>query len=121
MSLPRIMLALFLALALAGAPVVQALAMAAASTPGSAGMHASHATQQNDVASVSEPNQHNTCEQHDSCNGACCASCAQCFTAVPSLQLYTDVIRPVLTPSVLRLLFSSLIPLRDRPPRLLSV
>jgi hypothetical protein len=40
---------------------------------------------------------------------------------VPLFQLYTDVIRPVLTPSVHRLLFSSLISLRERPPRLFSL
>jgi hypothetical protein len=118
LSLARIALSLILALTLAGAPVVQALAMAAASAPGSAGMHAGHAAQPDDFAPALGHNQNkNPCAQHDSCNGTCCASCAQCVTGVPPLPLYTDVIRPVLTPSVHRLLFSSLIFLRERPPR----
>jgi len=121
MSLPRIALSLILTLTLAGAPVVQALAMATASAPDAAGMHASHANPHDDATVVLDHNQHdNSCAQHDSCNGACCANCAQCFTGASLFQLYTDVIRPVLTPSVHRLSFSSLISLRERPPRLLS-
>lgn len=122
MSLPRIALSLILTLALAGAPVVQALAMATAAAPDSAGMHAGHATQLDDSAAASSHNQNNnSCAQHDSCNGSCCANCAQCFTGVSLLPLHTDVIRPVLTPSVHRLSFSSLISLRERPPRLFSL
>lgn len=122
MSLPRIALSLILTLALAGAPVVQALAMAAASAPDSAGMHTGHTTKLDDSAAALSLNQNkNSCTQHDSCNGACCAYCAQCFTGAPLFQLYTDVIRPVLTPSVHRLLFSSLISLRERPPRAFSL
>jgi hypothetical protein len=121
MSLPRIALSLTLTLALAGAPVVQALAMTAAAMPGSTGMHAGHAAQLDDSASAINHDQNkNSCAQHDACNGACCANCAQCFTGAPPL-LHTDVIRPVLTPSVHRLLFSSLISLRERPPRLFSL
>ncbi len=122
MSLPRIALSLILTLALAGAPVVQALAMAAASAPGSAGMHAGHTAQPDAAAAAPNHNQHkNSCAQHDSCNGTCCANCAQCFTGVPPLPFLIDVIRPVLTPSVHRLSFSSLISLRERPPRLFSL
>jgi hypothetical protein len=122
MSLPRIALSLILTLALAGAPVVQALAMATASAPGSAGMHVGHVAQLDDSAPALSHNQHdNSCPQHDSCNGTCCANCAQCFTGVMMFQLHTDVIRPVLTPSVHRLSFSSLISLRERPPRLFSL
>ncbi|HJX16908.1 MAG TPA: hypothetical protein VJ437_01795 [Acidiferrobacterales bacterium] len=122
MSLPRIALSMILTLALAGAPVVQALAMATASAPDSAGMHAGHAAQQDAAAAATSHNQNNnSCVQHDSCNGACCANCAQCFTGAPPLPFLTDVIRPVLTPSVHRLTFSSLISLRERPPRLFSL
>jgi len=113
---------MILTLALAGAPVVQALAMATAAAPDSAGMHAGHATQLDDSAAASSHNQNNnSCAQHDSCNGSCCANCAQCFTGVSLLPLHTDVIRPVLTPSVHRLSFSSLISLRERPPRAFSL
>jgi len=122
MSLPRIALSLILTLTLAGAPVVQALAMAAASAPGSAGMHAGHAAQPDDSGPALSHNQNkNSCAQHDSCNGTCCASCAQCVTGVPPLPFLTDVLRPVLTPSVHRLMFSSLISLRERPPRAVSL
>jgi len=122
MSLPRIALSLILSLALAGAPVVQALAMAGSSPSHAAGIHAGHATQQDAAASAHNHKQHNSpCAQHDSCNGSCCASCAQCFTGVPPLQFHTDVMRPVLTPSVHRLSFSSLISLRERPPRAFSL
>jgi len=122
MPLPRIALSLILTLALAGAPVVQALAMAAASAPGSAGMHAGHMAQPDAAAAAISHNQNkNSCAQHDSCNGTCCANCAQCFTGVVSFPLHTDVIRPVLTPSVHRLSFSFLLSLRERPPRLLFV
>jgi hypothetical protein len=122
MFLPRIALSLILTLALAGAPVVQALAMAAASAPDAVGMHASHADQQDDASAVLDHSQHdNSCAQHDTCNGACCANCAQCFTGASLFQLYTDVFRPVLTPSVHSLSFSSLISLRERPPRVFSL
>jgi len=122
MSLPRIALSLILTLTLAGAPVVQALAMATATTPDVAGMHASHATQLDDSVTVASHNQHdNSCAQHEFCDGTCCANCAQSFTGVPPLPFLTDVIRPVLTPSVHRLSFSSLISLRERPPRVFSL
>ena len=122
MSLPRIALCLILTLTLSGAPVVQALAMATAATPDATGMHASHVAQLDDSVAVASHNQHeNSCAQHDSCDGTCCANCAQCFTGVPPLLFLTDVIRPVLTSSVQRLSFSSLISLRERPPRLFSL
>jgi len=122
MSLPRIALSLILTLALAGAPVVQALAMAAAAVPDAAGMHANHAAQYDDATAALDHDQHkNSCPQHDTCSGTCCANCAQCFTGATLFQLYTDVIRPVLTPSVHSLSFSSLISLRERPPRAFSL
>jgi len=122
MSLPRIVLSLILTLTLAGAPVAQALAMAGAAAPASTGMHVGHDAQLDDSAAASSHNQHdNSCAQHDFCDGTCCANCAQCFTGVSLLPLSTDVIRPVLTPSVHRLSFSSLISLRERPPRVFSL
>jgi hypothetical protein len=121
MSLPRIVLSLILTLTLAGAPVAQALAMAGAAAPASTGMHASHAAQLDDSVAVPSHDQHDSCAQHDFCDGTCCANCAQCFTGVPPLLFLTDVIRPVLTPSVHRLSFSPLISLRERPPRVFSL
>jgi hypothetical protein len=121
MSLPRFALSLFLTLALAGAPVVSPLAMAAAPAPGATGTHAGHATHHNDAAPTLKHDQSNSCAQHDFCDGSCCANCAQCFTGALSLQLQTDVIRPVLTPSAVRLAFGTLVSLRERPPRLFSL
>lgn len=114
MSLPRIALSLILTLALAAAPVMPALASASALD--SAGMHVGHATQFDAAAH----DQHKSCAQHDSCNGTCCVNCAHSFSGVVSIQLQSEVIRPVLTPSVQHLSFSCLFSLRDRPPRLLS-
>ena len=118
MSLPRFALSFVLTLALAGAPVVQVLAMAASSAPDSTGMHAGHGAQQHDAAPVFTNESHsNACAQHDLCDGSCCANCAQCFTGALSLLFYTDVVRPVLTPSVYRLAISTQVSLRERPPR----
>ena len=121
MSLPRFGLSLILTLALAAVPVVQALTMAASPAPDSAGMHAGHVVQHNDVAPALKHDQSNSCAQHNFCDGSCCANCAQCFTGAPPLQFHTDIIRPVLTPSVHRLSFSSLISPRERPPRIFSL
>ena len=122
MSLPRFALSFVLTLALAGTPVVQALAMAASSAPGSAGMHAGHGAQQHDAALVlKNGSRGNACAQHDLCDGSCCANCAQCFTGAPPLLFYTDVLHPTLTPSVHRLAFRILVALRERPPRIPSL
>lgn len=127
MSLPRIVLSLVLTVALSAAPVVQALAMAATSAPHASGLHASHADKNDyqidhNAASAHGHLQHkNACAKHDSCNDSCCVSCAHCFTGMSLLPLPSDVIRPVLTPSVYRLSFSAPIALRDRPPRVLSL
>ena len=127
MSLPRIVLSLVLTVALSAAPVAQALAMAASSAPQAAGLHASHADRDyynqidHDAASTHGHLQHsNSCVKHDSCNDSCCVSCTHCFTGMSLLPLPSDVIRPVLTPSVHRLSFSAPIAQRDRPPRVLS-
>ena len=122
MSLPRFALSFVLTLALAGTPVVQALAMAAAPAPGSTGMHAGHGAPRHDAAPVLKNESHGSaCAQHDLCDGSCCANCAQCFTGVPSPLFYTDVLRPALTPSTYSLAFRTLVALRERPPRMPSL
>jgi len=122
MSLPRFALSFVLTLALAGTPVVQALAMAAASAPDSAGMHAGHGAPQHDAAPVLKDGSHGSaCAQHDLCDGSCCANCAQCFTGALPLLFYTDVLHPALMPSVHRLTFRTLVSLRERPPRIFSL
>lgn len=62
--------------------------------------------------------------QHDACHGFCCMGCGHCtyctgaFYLAPSSVAYFQA---VLTPHVTRLLSSSLLTLRERPPRVLSV
>ena len=121
MSLPRFALPFVLTLALAGAPVVQALAMAASSAPDSVGAHAGHGSpQHHDAALLKHDSHNNACAQHDLCDGSCCATCAQCVTGVSLLLFHADVFHPVLTPSEYRLAFRTLVAQHERPPRLLS-
>lgn len=121
MSSPRLALAFVLTLTLAGAPVMQTLAMAASSVPDAAGAHASHGSPPPGAAAwLMHDSHNNACAQHDLCDGACCAACAQCVTGVFPLLLNTDVFHPVLTPSEYRLALRTLAAQHERPPRLLS-
>ena len=116
----RMVLSLLLVLALSTAPVVQVVAGAAASD--GAGLHAGQAALPAAVDPAASHGEHeNTCAQHDSCNGTCCASCAQSFTGVPSPLLLRDAVKPVSPQFVRRLSFSSPIFLRERPPRTVSL
>ena len=122
MPLARFVLSFVLTLSLAGAPVAQALAMAAASAPDSISAHAGHESAQLDDAAHLKHDSHNeACAQHDLCDGSCCAACAQCVNGVSLFLFYTDVFHPVLTSSVHSLAFRTLVALRERPPRLLSL
>ena len=122
MSLARFALSFVLTLSLAGAPVAQALAMAVASAPDSISAHAGHESAQHDEAAHLQHDSHNeACAQHDLCDGSCCAACAQCVNGVTLFLFYTDVFHPVLTPSIYRLAFRTLVALRERPPRSFSL
>ena len=122
MSLARFAISFVLTLSLAGAPVTQALATAVASTPDAIGAHAGHGPLLHDAAALQKPDSYDkACAQQDLCDGSCCATCAQCLTGVTLFLLYTDVLHPVLTPSIYRLAFRTLAAPRERPPRLRSL
>lgn len=110
---------MLLAVALVGAPVLPSLAMALKASDNHV-LHASHEGHHGN-ASDSAATKQTPCTQHDSCNGQCCAFCAQCFSAVSLMFLDQTHSHPVqisfLTALHPRLLATS----PDRPPRLLSL
>lgn len=114
----RFLFSLILGLALAGAPVLQALGKSAMPAPeAAASEHAGHtgsAHHQHDASAGS-------CAQHVACDGQCCTSCAHSFTSPAILLLGDDRSRAVMTPAVQHLVFSSPVFLRERPPRMLSL
>lgn len=133
MSVFRIPLTLVLAVTLAGAPALRAVAMTASFAPDA---HAHHSMYSADNAAVqaasgemsgapvalkSADQPLSSCVQHDFCNGQCCASCAQCFTAVSLRLPGGDALHAVLTPVAPQLLFNNFVSQLKRPPRLLSV
>jgi hypothetical protein len=121
MSLARFALSLLAALALAGAPVAQTLAVAARSVPDSAAAQGGHAVEHLSAAAVLDHGQHhNACAQHGHCDGKYCTQCVHGLVGLSFPLVSIDFSRPVLTPSAQRLSFSSLISLRERPPRHLS-
>lgn len=112
-------LSLLLSLTLVLAPVVPAFAFVSHA----ADTHAVHAFHDSDQASAevhADPKE-SPCAQHDSCNGQCCASCAQCSGAVllaPSVHLPSH---PVQTPVLNQLHPFFLATSPDRPPRRFSL
>lgn len=133
MSVFRIPLTLALAVTLAGAPALRAVAMTASFAPDAHAHHSLHSADSAAVqadsgeipgAPVSLKNADqppSSCAQHDFCNGQCCTSCAQCFTAVSLRQPGGDAQHAVLTPVAPQLLFNHFFSQLKRPPRLLSV
>lgn len=108
-----------LALTLALAPLLSVWhgGMAGGDQPAAvaAGEHAHHSMAQHGDG---QPDQADSgCAQHDSCLGQCCAGCGHCTSASLSVPVDTVVSHSVLTPHVLRLSITSLIVLRERPPR----
>ncbi len=89
-------LAFVLALALGFAPTLPAFAAAQMDQTVSAS-HAAHgvadasaATNHADHAKVAQKqgatgHKNVSCDKHDRCSGACCAACAQCFTATSAM------------------------------------
>jgi len=107
-----------LTVALASAPALPAMAMMLKA--GDA--HAVHVTHEGGHGNVSDPavTKQTPCTQHDSCDGQCCAFCAQCFSAVSVILLDQTHSHPVQT-SILSGLHPRLLPTSpDRPPRFLS-
>lgn len=107
------MLTLFLALIMALAPVLPAFAFVDAGGVTRA-IHASHDGDKADVSNHATPN---PCTQHDSCKGQCCASCAQCLSAVFLVPSDNAHSHPVLTPVLNELHPFFLVASPDRPPR----
>jgi len=121
MSLTRYALSFLLSLALAGAPVVQTLAMDMSATPDMAAMQGVAAVAHHAGTAALESGQtHQSCAQHDICDGQCCAHCAQCLVGLLQFPVRTDISRTVLTPFVYSLAFYSPTSPRERPPRILS-
>ncbi len=112
-------LTLVLALIVAWAPVLPSFAMTIEAGDAPA-VHVSHAGNHADMSDHGAPKQ-TPCTQHDSCDGQCCAFCAQCFSAVSLMLLDQAHSHPVqisnLTGLHPRLVATS----PDRPPRILSL
>ncbi len=110
---------LWLVLALVMAPVLPSFAMTLKAGDAHA-VHVSHDGKHANTPDPAAPEQ-TPCTQHDSCNGQCCAFCAQCFGAVsmvlPDVSHAHPVQTPILTELHPRLLATS----PDRPPRILSL
>ncbi len=109
----RWLISLAVAVALLGAPVLPAMALA----PADAAAHAMHAGHGNAGEMASTDGQPATgCAQHDQCDGKCCATCAQCFTVAfnfssASIQTYS-----VQFPTVLHLDDRLTVAVHNRPP-----
>lgn len=121
----RIPLTLALILTLAGAPALRALAMSTP-TSGDASMHAAHHGSDQDSASgpaslSSLDSSASSCAQHESCDGQCCVSCAQCVTALTGLPPTSAAPHAVLTPFSVLLAFTHFPSERERPPRAFPV
>ena len=57
------------------------------------------------------------CEQHDFCNGQCCATCVQCFTAALMVFPHSTYSHSIQAPIVQRLRVLFRVAVRHRPPR----
>lgn len=113
------LLSLWLVLALVMAPVLPAFAMAIKA--GDA--HAAHVSHDGQQANLSDPTAEKQvpCTQHDSCNGQCCAFCAQCFNAVSPAALGYIQPHPIQTPVLTTLHPRIFVASPDRPPRFLPL
>lgn len=110
---------MLLILALAWAPALPALAMMIKAGAAHA-VHVSHDGIHGDMSDHSAPKQ-SPCNQHDSCNGQCCAFCATCFNAVSIVTLLQTHFHPVQTPVLAVLHPHILVTSPDRPPRFPSL
>lgn len=115
----RPILNVLLALALALAPLLPAAAMAPA-----VGIEAAAADHQapqpphhGSDAQASDVADHTGCEQHQGCDGQCCAACAHCFTAAFSAAQGIAHARPVQSATHEALHPSPYISLLNRPPQ----
>ena len=127
MSLSRFTVTMLLTLALIGAPALRTVAMAAPQGPEAGGSHVAHCTQLEHAADhASMPghgNSKDSCDSHQSCDGSCCTACAACVVAVvlPPATAAAVLARSVRNPVEPSLSSFSLVSLRERPPRVLSL
>lgn len=112
-------------LALVSALLLPVLARAAQSSEA----HAVHAAQAHHhhgpdaaatKAAAAEDGMSFSCDQHGNCNGQCCATCAQCFTAAAVFApLFASPNRAVRLPTVSHLRLHAPASRLIRPPQLL--
>ena len=107
----------WLVLTLVVAPVLPTFAMAIKA----GASHAAHVSRDDAPAKLDPAAPKQTpCTQHDSCNGQCCAFCAQCFSTVSPVSLDQAHAHPARTPVLAALHPRLLITSPERPPRFLS-
>lgn len=104
-------------MALALSPILPGMAFVEPAGPEHA-LHASHASETGEHAhhgSMADEKP-SPCAQHDGCQGQCCATCVQCFTATMSVPAAPSGARPVQFATVHTLLDSLLVSFLNRPP-----
>ncbi len=114
----RLPLTFLLALSVAVAPVFPAFASVWKNAD-SQTIHAEHADAHATVTPPADLSQ-SPCDKHDNCNGYCCATCAQCFTAMVVAPIEIARARSIQTPTVRRFHPHSVVATPHRPPRVLS-
>jgi hypothetical protein len=126
MPLSRFIVALLLTLTLTGAPVLRGIAMAAPQGPEASGPHAAHCTQGEHAADHASVPGHGDSKHggdaHQSCDGVCCTACVSGATAAMFPTMAAAVLaRSIRNPAESSLTSFSLVFLRERPPRVLSL
>jgi hypothetical protein len=109
-----------LALALLAAPFASFAAGAIGKSAGAEDAHAAHLAQDNHSGHTPDDGgkaPSGQCEKHDSCNGSCCASCAQCSVTVPMVAAGISIFHPAYAPSGAYAFRSFLGSFLDRPPQ----
>jgi len=109
----RWVISLAVTVALLGAPVLPAMASAPADTAAHA-MHAGHDNAGKMASTDGQPAA--GCAQHDQCDGKCCATCAQCFTAAFNFSTSSSETYSVQFPTVLHLDDRLTVAVHNRPP-----
>lgn len=99
-------LSLLLALAIGFLPISPAFA-AVSKAPNPHAAHAAHL----------ENGKQASCDQHDGCQGQCCAACAHCFTAAVSMALVFKPSLPVQIAAQQQLHSFLMIAAHNRPPQ----
>ncbi|MCR4346216.1 MAG: hypothetical protein NUV55_03265 [Sulfuricaulis sp.] len=112
-------ISMLLAIALVWAPALPSFAMMIKAGDAHA-VHATHDGNHGNVSDTATAKQ-TPCTQHDSCDGQCCAFCAQCFGAVSMILPDEAQPHPVQSSILSELHPRLLVTSPDRPPRILSL